>query len=115
MGSAGHSMRTTAVRSPRLPTAAPMVSSRWLGGATCLLVKKPLDGVEDRVLVGPGLGRGRGGSRLRGAQVLAHAIVLLPALERIVEVDHLPLRVTVLDQPAHLTRHGLGESTDIVA
>src|SRR5262249_14356932 len=92
-----------------------MVRSRLLAGATCLLVKKTLDGVEHGVLVRSGLRGGRRGSRLRGAQVLAHAVVLLPALERIVEVDHLPLRVAVLEQPAHLARHGLGKATDIVA
>src|SRR5512144_1105043 len=94
-GSAGQSMKMTTARGARLPTAAASERIRWLPGATCLLVEKPLDGVEDRVLVLPGLGRG-GGTRRGGADVLPHAIVLLPTLEWVVQVDHLPLRLAVL-------------------
>src|SRR5690349_9992076 len=107
-------MKMTTARSVRLPTMAASESSRLLPGATCLLVEKPLDGVEDRILALPGLGRG-GGARGGGADVLPHAVVLLPALERVVEIDHLPLRMAVLQQPAHLPRDGLGEPSDVVA
>src|ERR1700730_6975257 len=114
-GSAGHSVKMTTARSTTLPTAAIRESSRLLPGATCLLVEKPLDRVEHRVLVLAGLGGGgRAGGR-RGPDVLPHAVVLLPALEGVVQVDDLPLRVAVLQEPRHLPRQGLGEAAHVVA
>src|SRR5712691_1115403 len=97
-GSDGQRVKTTAARSTRLPAAAPIVRRRLFPGATRLLVEEPLDGVEDRILVRARLGGGGDTGRCR-PHVLPHAVVLLPALERIVEVDHLPLRVAVLQQP----------------
>src|SRR6476646_10664246 len=95
-GLAGQSMKMTVAPSP-------------------LLVKEPLDGVEHRVLVLGRLGR-RGGPRGgRGPDVLPYAVVLLPALQRIVQVDYLPLRVPVLHEPRHLARQGLGEPPHVVA
>src|SRR6266481_889740 len=114
-GSAGQSMKMTTARSAMLPTAAARERRRLLPGTTCLVVKEPLDGVEDRVLVLSGLGGARGARRCGGPDVLPHAVVLLPALQRIVEVDDLPLRMAVLQQPAHLPRDGLGETAHVVA
>src|SRR5882724_10049760 len=113
--SGAQSISTTAARRARLPAAAPIVRKRLPPDTTRLVVKKPLDRVEDRILVRGGLGGGRGSPGGRGADVLPHAVVLLPALERIVEVDRLPLRVAVLEQPAHLLRHRLREPPDVVA
>src|SRR6266853_4021642 len=95
-GSAGQSMKMTTARSAMLPTAAARERSRLLPGTTCLLVKEPLDGVEHLVLVLSGLGRARGAGRRGGPDVLPHTVVLLPALQRIVEIDDLPLRMAVL-------------------
>src|SRR6266446_501759 len=114
-GSAGQSMKMTTARSAMLPTAAARERNRLLPGTTCLLVKEPLDGVEHRVLVLSGLGRAGGAGRRGGPDVLPHTVILLPALQRIVEIDGFPLRMAVLQQPAHLPRDGLGETAHVVA
>src|SRR6476646_11235161 len=114
-GLAGQSMKMTVARSPRLPTMAASERRREWPAPRPLLVKEPLDGVEHRVLVLGRLGR-RGGPRGgRGPDVLPYAVVLLPALQRIVQVDYLPLRVPVLHEPRHLARQGLGEPPHVVA
>src|SRR5262249_49174423 len=49
------------------------------------------------------------------ADVLPNAVVLLPALERIVELNRLPLGVTVVSEPAHVRGEELGEAADVIA
>src|ERR1700687_1323210 len=107
-GSGGQSIRTTAARSARLPAAAPIERNRLPPEITRLLVKESFDRVEDGIFVRGRLCRRRG-RRGGGADVLPHAVVLLPALQRVVEVDHLPLRVAVLEEPGHLLLQRLGE------
>src|SRR5262249_5280761 len=70
------------------------------------------DGVLDRICRRRRRGRLR---RRRGREVLPHAVVLLPALERVVELHRLPLRVPVVDEPTHVRGQDLGEATDVVA
>src|SRR6266536_105936 len=70
------------------------------------LVQHFLDGVHDRV-VARWLDRRRGATAL--SEALAHAVVLLPPLEGRLQVDRLPLRVSVLDERCQVGRHGLGE------
>src|SRR4029453_9943549 len=101
-------MKTVAARSTG-PTAATQ------NARARLLVKKPLDSIEHRVLVGISLGRRGGGAWSGGTHVLPHAVVLLPALERIVQAAPLPLGGAFLHEPAHLPRHRLGEAADVVA
>src|SRR5258708_16577758 len=113
-GSAGQSMKMTTARSAMLPTAAARERRRLLPGTTCLVVKEPLDGVEDRVLVLSGLGGARGAGRGGGSDLLPHAVVLLPALHRIIEVDDLSLPKAHLHHPTHLPRAGLGETAHAV-
>src|SRR5258705_9970649 len=97
--SGGQSISTTAARRARLPAAAPIVRKRLPPDTTRLVVKKSLDRVEDRILVRGGLGGGPG-SRGGPAEVIPHAGLLLPALERVGAGDRLPPRVAVLEQPA---------------
>src|SRR5258707_2957187 len=77
-GSAGQSMKMTTARSAMLPTAAARERRRLRPGTTCLVVKEPLDGVEDRVLVLSGLGRARGAGRRAGPEVLSAPVEPLP-------------------------------------
>src|SRR4030095_15598791 len=84
---------------PRAPTAAPLVT------------QLALDGVQDRILR-----RFRGGRRGCGApDVLPNAVVLFPALQRVVELNRLPLGVTVVPEPAHVRGEDLGEAADVIA
>src|SRR6266403_596445 len=72
--------------------------------------------LANRVHDGIDLGRllRRDGSRRR-LEILAHAIVLFPALPRNVEIDGLPLLVTVLLEPIEVAGHELRERADGLA
>src|SRR5947199_7060025 len=80
---------------------------------TSLLTEHLADRVHDRIDLGGLLRAGGLGGRL--VQVFLHAVVLLPALQRELEVDRLPLRVAVLRQPLEVRRQNLGEPSHVVA
>src|SRR4030095_15534369 len=76
-----------------------------------LVTQHALDGVQDRILRGF-----RGGRRGCGApDVLPNAVVLFPALQRIVELNRFPLGVTVVPEPADVRGEELGEAADVIA
>src|SRR5690242_13505500 len=106
-------------RSSTIDAARPMLRSELSAtgddsGSTNALPLIPEDfpdGVLDRICRRRRRGRLR---RRRGCEVLTHAVVLLPTLERVVELHRLPLRVPVVGEPAHVRGQDLGESADVV-
>src|SRR4030095_14617615 len=84
---------------PAASTAAPLVTQH------------ALDGVQDRIL--RRFRGGRGGAV--APAVLPNAVVLLPALQRIVELNRLPFGVTVVPEPADVRGEELGEAADVIA
>src|SRR5262245_31209809 len=76
-----------------------------------LVTQHALDGVQNRILR-----RFRGGRRGCGApDVLPNAVVLVPALQRIIELNRFPLGVTVVPEPADVRGEELSEAADVIA
>src|SRR5262249_12807531 len=79
--------------------------------AAPLVTQHALDGVQDRIVR-----RFRGGGRGPGVRdELTNAIELFQVLQRIVEMDRLPLGVTIAPEPADVRGEELGEAADVIA